>query len=207
MKKLIKIGCYGLALLIVLPFWLCFQLGSLMIGRQKAFSGWSQFFSLFPGLPGVYLRWAFYRLVLPRCGLDACIGFGTIFSHSTAAVGRSVYVGAFCCLGDVTLADDVLIGSHVSIANGGGQHGTDRLDIPMREQKGTWPPIAIGRDTWIGDRAVVLADVGEHCVIGAGSVVAKPIPDYAVAVGSPARILRYRNESSPRKTEAVACAE
>jgi acetyltransferase-like isoleucine patch superfamily enzyme len=40
---------------------------------------------------------------------------------------------------------------------------------------------------------VVLADVGRHCVIGAGSVVTKPVPDYAVAVGVPARVVRYRN--------------
>jgi hypothetical protein len=45
-----------------------------------------------------------------------------------------------------------------------------------------------------GDRAVVMADVGRHCVIGAGSVVTRPIPDYAVAVGVPARVVRYRNQ-------------
>ena len=99
-------------------------------------------------------------------------------------------------IGDVTLEDDVLIGSHVSIINGNRQHGIARLDIPIREQSGEWPRITIGRDTWIGDRAVVFADVGKHCVIGAGSVVTKPIPDYAIAVGNPARVIRYR-EGAP----------
>jgi acetyltransferase-like isoleucine patch superfamily enzyme len=97
-------------------------------------------------------------------------------------------------LGDVSLEDDVLLGSNVSIMNGGSQHGIDRLDIPIREQTGWWPRITIGRDSWIGDRAIVLADVGHHCVIGAGSVVTKRIPDYAIAVGSPARIIRFRNQ-------------
>jgi acetyltransferase-like isoleucine patch superfamily enzyme len=92
------------------------------------------------------------------------------------------------------LEDDVLLGSHVSITNGGAQHSIERLDIPIREQLGTWPRVTIGEDTWIGDRAVVMAHVGRHCVIGAGSVVTTPIPDYAIAVGVPARVVRFRHQ-------------
>jgi acetyltransferase-like isoleucine patch superfamily enzyme len=192
MKAWVKALANGVATLLVLPAFLCYLLGKLALGPNQAFPGWSQAFSLLPGLTGVYLRRAFYRLVLPRCAADVCLSFGTVFSHPTAEVGRSVYVGVGCCLGDVTLEDDVLLGSHISIMNGGGQHGIERLDIPIREQPGVWPRITIGRDTWIGDRAVVLADVGRHCVIGAGAVVTKPIPDYAIAVGAPAKVVRYR---------------
>jgi acetyltransferase-like isoleucine patch superfamily enzyme len=142
------------------------------------------------------LRRAFYRLVLTRCASGSWIGFGTVFSHPTASVGRDVYVGVYCCLGDITLEDDVLLGSHVSIMNGGGQHGIGRLDVPIREQPGIFVRVTIGRDSWIGDRAVVLADVGKYCVVGAGSVVTKPLPDYAVVLGSPARVVRYR-EGAP----------
>lgn len=180
------------AFLLVVPAYLLFQLGRCVLGREQAFPGWSQAFSLVPGLVGVYVRRAFYRLVLPRCSRDCHVGFGTVFSHPTAEIGRCVYVGVYCCLGDVTLEDDVLLGSHISIMNGGAQHGTERLDIPVREQPGVWPRITVGKDSWIGDRAVVLANVGKHCVIGAGSVVTKPVPDYAIAVGSPARVVRYR---------------
>src|SRR5262249_48692162 len=157
--------------------------------------GWSQLFSLVPGLTGVYLRRAFYRLILLRCGEGAFLGFGVIFSHPTAEVGRDVYVGPFGCLGDITLEDDVLVGSHRSVLNGAAQHGIGRLDVPIREQPGVWPRVTIGRDTWIGDRATVLADVGKHCVIGAGAVVTKPVPDYAIATGVPARVVRFRNQS------------
>ena len=66
---------------------------------------------------------------------------------------------------------------------------------------GVWPRVTIGRDTWIGDRAIVQADVGKHCVIGAGAVVTKPIPDLAVAVGVPARVVRYRDGSPVPKEE------
>jgi virginiamycin A acetyltransferase len=98
----------------------------------------------------------------------------------------------FCVIGDVTLEDDVIVASHVSIANGPAQHGIERLDIPIREQPGEWPRITIGRDAWIGERAVVLTDLGQHCVIGAGAVVTKSVPDYAIAVGVPARVVSSR---------------
>jgi virginiamycin A acetyltransferase len=193
MKRVLKAVANGVALAVVLPSFVAFRLASLLLGRDKAFPGWSQTFSLFPGLLGVYLRRAFYHLVLPRCAADACLSFGTVFSHPTAEVGKSVYVGLGCCLGDVTLEDDVLLGSHVSVMNGGSQHGIERLDVPIREQPGSWPRVTIGRDSWIGDRAVVLANVGKHCVVGAGSVVTKPLPDYAIAVGVPAKVVRYRH--------------
>jgi virginiamycin A acetyltransferase len=192
MRSILARGADAVALLLVLPAFLLYRAGQWALGAERAFPGWSQALSLVPGLTGVYLRRAFYRLVFPRCGNGACISFGTIFSHPWAEVGRSVYVGAFCCLGDVVLEDDVLISSHVSIMNGGAQHGIDRLDLPVREQPGVWPKITIGGDTWIGDRATVLADVGRHCVIGAGSVVTRVIPDYAIAVGVPAQVIRYR---------------
>jgi virginiamycin A acetyltransferase len=192
MKPFAKVSVEVVATLVVIPALLLYQLGKLLFGPQKAFFGWSQAFSLLPGLTGVYLRRAFYRLVLRRCGAGSWIGFGTVFSHPTAAVGRNVYVGPYCCLGDVTLEDDVLLGSQVSIVNGGAQHGIARLDVPIREQPGTWPHITVGRDSWIGDRAVVLANVGPQCVIGAGSVVTRDLPERAIAVGVPAKVVRLR---------------
>jgi acetyltransferase-like isoleucine patch superfamily enzyme len=203
MKSLLKQMIKGWSLLVVIPAFLCYRVGVVLLGSTKAFSGWSQTFSLLPGLTGNYLRRAFYWWVLPACGDGACICFGTIFSHATARIGRNVYVGPFCSLGDVTLEEDVLLGSHVSITNGSGQHGIDRLDIPIREQPGVWPHITIGHDTWIGDRAIIMADVGKHCVIGAGSVVTKPIPDYAIALGAPARVVRFRNQNEPIAPDAL----
>jgi acetyltransferase-like isoleucine patch superfamily enzyme len=197
MRAALKVAANAVALLAVFPCYLAFKGGALLLGTGRAFPGWSQGLSLIPGLAGVYLRRAFYRLVLPRCDAGACLSFGAVFSHPTAEVGRAVYVGPYCCVGDVTLEDDVLLGSHVSITNGGAQHGTERLDVPIREQPGVWPRVTVGRDSWIGDRAVVLADVGKHCVIGAGSVVMRPVPDYAVAVGVPAKVIRYRNRPAP----------
>ena len=194
MRQAIKSLANALAVAAMLPAGAAYWLAAAVIGRQRAFPGWSQGMSLLPGLCGAYLRRAFYRLVLPRCGNGSVISFGTIFSHPTAQLGSNVYVGPFGCLGDVTLEDDVLVGSHVSITNGSRQHGIDRLDLPVREQSGQWPRVTIGRDTWIGDRAIVMASVGAHCVVGAGAVVTRPLPDFAIAVGSPARIIAWRSE-------------
>jgi acetyltransferase-like isoleucine patch superfamily enzyme len=167
-------------------------LESYFFGTEKVFPGWSQAFSLVPGLPGIYLRRGFYRLVLPQCERDACICFGTVFSHPTARIGQKVYVGLFCIVGDVTLEDDVIVASRVSIANGPAQHGIDRLDIPVREQPGEYPRVTIGRDTWLGEGSVVLVDVGRHCVIGASALVTRPIPDYSIAIGVPAKVVSSR---------------
>lgn len=183
---------------LVLPLVLLWHIGAKCLGPDTVFPGWSQMLSLIPGLTGQYLRRAFYSRVLRRCGADSCVTFGTIFSHPTVAIGRNVYIGAYCSIGDVTIEDDVLIASRVSIMNGSAQHGTERIDVPIREQPGEFVPVTIGEGTWIGEQATVAADVGRHCVIGAGAVVTRPIPDYAIAVGVPARVLRLRTGEPPR---------
>jgi virginiamycin A acetyltransferase len=212
-RRVVKATVNAIAVATVLPMVMVFRLSSVGIGSGKAFPGWSQAFSLLPGLTGEYLRRAFYSLTLDRCDEGVCITFGTIFSHATASVGRNVYVGAKCSIGAVTIEDDVLIASNVSIMNGSSQHGIERLDIPIRDQPGQLVPVTIGAGSWIGERATVAADVGKHCVVGAGAVVTKPIPDYAIAVGVPARVVRFRNEvaaeysSSGEIADRVAEAE
>jgi virginiamycin A acetyltransferase len=192
MRERFKQLANAIALGLVFIPWLVYRCESWLFGNAKVFPGWSQLFSLLPGVSGVYLRRAFYRLAMIDCASDCWIGFGTVFSHSTVRIGKKVYLGTFCCIGEVTIEDDVLIASNVSIANGPAQHGIDRLDIPIREQPGVWPHVTIGQDTWIGERAAVLVDVGKHCVIGCGAVVSRAIPDYAIAVGVPARVVSSR---------------
>jgi maltose O-acetyltransferase len=79
-------------------------------------------------------------------------------------------------------------------------HAYDRLDIPMDQQGFEDPtPIHIGDDVWIGARVIILpgVNIGSHCIIGAGSVVTKDVPDYAIVGGVPAKIIRMRNEGRP----------
>ena len=195
MKRFVKQSLSALAATIVFPAVCLFQLQAAICGADRVFANWSQLFSLLPGLTGVYLRHAFFRRTTKGCGPDACVSFGTLFSHPGVSLGRTVYIGNYCSIGDVTIEDDVLIASHVSIMNGCHQHGTDRLDVPVREQAGYYEPVTIGCDSWIGERATVAASIGRHCIIGAGALVLSPVPDYCIAVGVPARVIRDRRQS------------
>lgn len=194
MKNHLKYLAAALAIGVVFPIWLFYRAASVCLDSSRVFPGFSETFALLPGIGGVYLRKAFYRLTLRECGDSAWIGFGTIISHAGTRIGNRVYIGAYCSIGEITIEDDVLLASHVSVTNGNGQHAIDRLDVPIREQLGTWPRVTIGRDSWIGERSVVMADIGDHCVIGAGSVVTRPIPDRAVAFGVPAKVARFRGD-------------
>lgn len=206
MKRFAKNGLRAVFAVIVFPMVLSYRLSSLCLGQQAAFRSSSEYMSLLPGMFGVYMRFAFYRQVLPECADDACVSFGTVFSHPGLKIGRSVYVGNFCSIGDVTLGDDVLVASNVSIMNGSKQHGTERLDIPVREQPGVFEHVTIGCDTWIGERAVVSANIGKHCLVGAGAVVTKPVPDYAIVVGVPAKVVGDRRDlvGDTRQPEEIA---
>ncbi len=101
MKRLTKNFVELLATLLVLPAACACWIGVRVAGPDRGFAGWSQLFSLIPGLSGVFLRRAFYRLILPRCGVDCCLTFGTTISHPTAKIGDRVYVAR---LGDERLA-------------------------------------------------------------------------------------------------------
>jgi maltose O-acetyltransferase len=74
-------------------------------------------------------------------------------------------------------------------------HRFDRLDVPIRCQGNSLAkPVVIEDDVWIGRRVVILPGVTIHrgAVIGAGAVVTKDVPEYAVAGGNPTHVLKYR---------------
>lgn len=196
MKELAKAAGRLACRLLVLPSWVAYRVASVALGPDKAFHGATQGWSVVPGVLGEYLRREFLRITLEECSDDCCISFGTVLSKRGARIGRRVYVGTNCTLGLVTLGDDVLLASNVDVISGSGQHRYDDADAPVREQGGAYERVAVGADTWIGNRSVVMADVGARCVVGAGSVVTKPLPDRSIAVGSPARVVGTRGEAS-----------
>ena len=103
-------------------------------------------------------------------------------------------IGIDCELyGPISLGSDVMMGPEVVIYTSG--HAHDRIDIPMRLQGASEiKPVSIGNDVWIERRVMIMPGVtiGNGVIIGAGAVVTKDVPDYAVVGGVPARILRYR---------------
>lgn len=96
--------------------------------------------------------------------------------------------------GDVTIGNDCLIAENTTIV--AENHVFTRTDLPIRMQGGCHAPIIIGNDVWIGAGVVITAGVtiGDHAVIGANSTVTHDIPEWAVAAGSPARVLRLRSK-------------
>lgn len=207
MQSTIKYAANSLALWVTFPAFVFFLTSSLVVGKRRAFVGLNQLFCLWPGITGEFMRRGLFRWLFAEASDSMIVSFGTVFSHHDCRLGQHVYIGPFCSLGAVTIQDDVLIGSHVSVPNGAQQHGIGRLDIPVREQPGTWTRIHIGRDSWIGDRAIVMADVGCHCVVGAGAVVTKRVEDYAIVVGNPARIVGYRKQTSEMDADPTRNSE
>jgi acetyltransferase-like isoleucine patch superfamily enzyme len=193
-KTILRAALVGAAVLLTAPLWLPARLQAWLTGGEGVFAGCSEVLSLFPGLPGVYLRRGFYRMCLESCALDCHIGFGTMLAHPQVRIGRGVYVGNRCILGKVVIGDHVAIGSNVDVLSGRHQHHFDSRDTPIQEQGGTFAPVHVGRNSWVGNGAVVMADVGDECVVGAGSVVVKPIPAGAVAAGNPATVKKWREE-------------
>ncbi|MBL9090980.1 MAG: acyltransferase [Planctomycetaceae bacterium] len=204
MKETLKIGANLAARICVAPAILLYRLETAFVAGERIFPGWSQALALLPGVTGVYLRRAFFRGILPQCGRDAWISFGTIFSHSTVCVGSGVYIGSYCVIGDADIQDDAMIASHVSVINGGRQHGPGQSSVALRERLGTFPRVSIGRNAWIGERAVVMTDVGDNGVVGAGAVVTKPVPPFTVVVGVPARVLQRGCASTVESPESAA---
>jgi acetyltransferase-like isoleucine patch superfamily enzyme len=188
----LKATARGVAAIAVLPFYLSYLARRALFGEQ-AFRSSSQQLSRIPGFCGDYLRGQFYRLTLSAYGRDVQIAFGTLFSTPMASIGDDVYVGSNCMVGNVTIGRDVLLGSNVHLLSGQAQHGIDDLTRPIRLQARHSTQISIGDDSWIGNAAVVMANVGRQCVIGAGSVVVSDIPDRSIAAGNPARVLRSRS--------------
>ncbi len=102
-------------------------------------------------------------------------------------IGRSSsIVGHF----EIVIEDDVFFGPNVYITDQ--NHGFEDPTIPIGRQQASERPVRIGAGSWLGANVVVLPGVtiGPHVAVGAGSVVTKDLPAGAVAVGSPARVVR-----------------
>jgi len=194
-RNLLKTLAHGAATLLVLPNIISFRLRSGVLGRDRALEGSTQALAWLPGLLGVYLRGAFLAHALDAFDRSASVHFGTIFSQAGARIGANVYVGPRCHLGLVHLEPDVLLAAGVHVPSGMKTHGTGDPSRPIRIQAGERTVVRIGEGTWVGSAAVVMADVGRHSVVAAGAVVTKAVPDFVVAGGVPARVLRSRQGS------------
>jgi len=90
----------------------------------------------------------------------------------------------------IDIGNDVWTGHHVYITDQ--NHGFEDISLPISQQSMPERPVIIGDGAWLGHGTVVLpgARIGRHVAVGANSVVTGDLPDYCVAVGAPARVVR-----------------
>lgn len=108
------------------------------------------------------------------------IGEGTVIGHFNHIFAtKSVEIGNY-----VITADKVYISDN--------SHSYEDISLPVLKQPlKQLAPVKIGDESWIGENVCIFgASVGKHCVIGANSVVTRDIPDYSIAVGSPAKVIK-----------------
>ncbi len=171
--------------------------------RTLALMFYYGFASHFPTQPvpgwriGYWLRKHIVKHIFKRCGNDVIIKHKAYFGTGTGIeIGHRSQIGHGARIGHgVLIGDDVIMGPQVEIMSGA--HAYDDRDIPINQQ-GKLPlrPVSIGNDVWLGTRVIVMPGVKIHdgAVIGACGVVTHDIPAYAIAVGIPAKVIRYRGD-------------
>lgn len=193
MRHQIKSIIFGLFCILAGPLVLSYHVLALVSNRDRLAAGYSQLLCLFPGQFGVYFRKAALRFIMLDFSKDSVVSFGVVFSHQDTEVGAGVYIGPFCNIGRSKIEKNCLLGGAVHIMSGKKQHSFTDLDTPIRDQGGQFEKVVIGEDTWIGNGALIMANVGRKCIIGAGSVVTDDVEDYSIVVGNPAKVVKKRN--------------
>jgi len=145
-----------------------------------------------------------------RIGEDTMIGPGVTLSAGMVPGQKClsdpvIRIGDRCLIGkgsgivghfSIEIGDDVWTGHHVYITDQ--NHGYEDVDLPISRQTMPERAVVIGDGSWLGYGTVVLpgARIGRHVVVGANSVVTGDLPDFCVAVGSPARVVRHHHDGA-----------
>ncbi len=169
-----------------------------------------KFFLFFPKIgPDMYLtHWLLYiktlrlwfqKKKLYKIGKNSEIRpFVTINGTDSIIIGDNVIIPPGTTLSSmandpdngIEICDNVLLGPNVSIYSA--THNFKNIHIPIKEQGYNFKKVLIKEGSWIGVNSVILPGItiGKNCVVGANSVVTKDLPDYAVAVGAPAKVIK-----------------
>lgn len=130
-----------------------------------------------------YKTWLAAEPVTGEKGCKLTIGNGTYIGH----------FGHIYASSNITIGEKVLIADKVYISDNGHAYkdvSMPVIDQPVRQLRA----VVIGDGAWLGENVCIIgASVGRNSVVGANAVVTTDIPDYAVAVGSPAVIIRRYN--------------
>lgn len=133
------------------------------------------------------------KLILSESGKNINIETGADFAANikignNSGIGKNSVVMSYAEIGENVMMGE---GCFIYTRN----HKFDRTDVPMCMQGfDEYKPVIVSDDVWIGSRVTILpgVKVGKGAVIGAGAVVTKNVPDYAVVGGVPAQVIKYR---------------
>ena len=166
------------------------------------------------------MRRVLLRTLCRRVGNDLQVSPGVVLKHpETMEFGDCVFVGAqtmiqgrfdgTCRIGNHVWigpqayfdARNLIIEDYVGWGPGakvlGSTHTGDPVDVPLIATSLVIKPVVVGFGADIGMNASILPGVrvGQHSIVGAGSVVTRDVPDYAIVAGSPAKVLRMRQRA------------
>ncbi len=186
-RRILKAVSFGFCFVLVLPFLLISWLEKAVSTASVLFTFSAHALSMIPGLPGDYIRAAFYSGALDACSWEVRIGYGSVFVSRRAEVGRSVSTGLYCVFGHVKIGAGTRIASRVSVPSGKHQHFNERGELFEGTRHAT---VEIGSNCWIGEGAILLDSIGRECVVSAGSVVISSAPDRSLIGGNPSRVIK-----------------
>lgn len=202
MKKSLKFVINVLVLIIYILFgWIRFFKPI----KIQAYSAW---ICNIYGWKNVFFNYPISRIKNPqliKIGENTNIGKMAVLTawedHNKQSI--LIEIGQNCSIGDfihitatnqIKICDNVLTGRWVTISDNG--HGTTKIsDLkipPLKRTNHSKGTIFIGNNVWIGDKATILSGVkiGTGAVIAANAVVTKDVPEYCVAAGNPAKIIK-----------------
>lgn len=185
--ELIRYCLLALGALVAFPFAMLSTFEKYLIDSMSFFHFGAHTVALIPGVPGNYVRTAYYIMTLKACHPTVVVSFGTYFSNREASIAAKAGIGAYCVIGQAQIGERVRIASRVSIVSGLHEHGNTATYGD--QTAGLSRQVRIGDSAWLGEGAIIAADVGESAVVSMGAVVFKPVPPHSMAMGNPARSL------------------
>lgn len=143
-----------------------------------------------------HIRWGKGLRVQNKCRIEAVTEYEGIKYNPLIILGSRVSFqqnAHVTCAGSIEIGDNTAIASNVTITDI--DHPYNDITIPIEQQQLKVKPVKIGRDCKIYNNAVILQGsvIGNHCVVGANSVVKGIFPDYSIIVGCPSRIVKRYN--------------
>ncbi|MFH1686993.1 MAG: acyltransferase [bacterium] len=188
-KLILKRVLWVTGLALTFPLILLTWLEAWILGRdyERILAWCKEILALVPTIVGEYLRLGYYSAVCRYVSPDASLLFGSMIAHRDTIIRRGVVVGVYTIIGKADIGEGVLFGARVSLLSGKYQHGRpeDRIDGQVPSVQ--YQVVTVGRNSWIGQGAIVMANVGENCTVSAGAVLYKDAPDGSTFMGNPAR--------------------